>query len=143
MATLKTSILGIELENPFLLASAPPAASIESIDKAFEFGWGGAVLKTITPDNLEMVEASPRYATIKEKGKIICLQNIELLSHEKVQYWIEGIKYLKEKHPTKIIIASIMAPFERKESQNLVEILNNTPIDAYDLNFSCPNGMPE
>jgi len=143
MATLKTSILGIEFENPFLLASAPPTASIESIDKAFDMGWGGAVLKTITPDNLEMLEASPRYATIKEKGKVICLQNIELLSHETVQYWVDGIKYLKDKHPTKVIIASIMAPVERKEWQNLVKVLNNTPIDAYELNFSCPHGMPE
>ncbi|MBR1776723.1 NAD-dependent dihydropyrimidine dehydrogenase subunit PreA [bacterium] len=143
MATLKTSILGIEFENPFLLASAPPTASIESIDKAFEMGWGGAVLKTITPDDLEMIEASPRYATIKEKGKIICLQNIELLSHETVQYWVDGIKYLKSKHPTKVIIASIMAPVEREEWQNLVQILNDTPIDAYELNFSCPHGMPE
>ena len=143
MSTLKTSVLGIEFENPFLLASAPPTASIESIDKAFEMGWGGAVLKTITPDNLEMVEASPRYATIKEKGKVICLQNIELLSHETVQYWVDGIKYLKKKHPSKVIIASIMAPVERKEWQNLVKTLNNTPIDAYELNFSCPHGMPE
>ena len=143
MATLKTSILGIEFENPFLLASAPPTASIEGIDKAFEMGWGGAVLKTITPDDLEMIEASPRYATIKEKGKVICLQNIELLSHQTIQYWVDGIKYLKEKHPTKVIIASIMAPVERKEWQNIVKRLNETPIDAYELNFSCPHGMPE
>lgn len=143
MATLKTSVLGIEFENPFLLASAPPTASIESIDKAFEMGWGGAVLKTITPDDLEMIEASPRYATIKEKGKIICFQNIELLSHKTVQYWVDGIKYLKTKHPTKVIIASIMAPVEREEWQNLVQVLNKTPIDAYELNFSCPHGMPE
>ena len=143
MATLKTSVLDIEFENPFLLASAPPTASIESIDKAFEMGWGGAVLKTITPDDLLMEEASPRYATIKEKGKVICLQNIELLSHETLRYWIDGIKYLKKKHPSKVIIASIMAPVERKEWQNLVETLNNTPIDAFELNFSCPHGMPE
>lgn len=90
-----------------------------------------------------MIEASPRYATIKEQGKVICLQNIELLSHETVQYWVEGIKYLKEKYPSKVIIASIMAPVERKEWQNLVKILNETPIDAYELNFSCPYGMPE
>ncbi|MBQ9244837.1 NAD-dependent dihydropyrimidine dehydrogenase subunit PreA [bacterium] len=143
MATLKTSVLGIDFENPFLLASAPPTASVESIDKAFEMGWGGAVLKTITPDDLEMLEASPRYATIKEKGKVICLQNIELLSHETIKYWIDGIRYLKEKHPSKVIIASIMAPVERKEWQNLVKIFNDTPIDAYELNFSCPHGMPE
>lgn len=143
MSVLETSILGIKFENPFLLASAPPTASVESIDKAFDMGWGGAVLKTITPDDLEMIETSPRYAAIKEKGKVICLQNIELLSHKTIQYWVDGIKYLKEKHPTKVIIASIMAPAEKEEWQNLVRIFNDTPIDAYELNFSCPHGMPE
>ena len=143
MPTLKTSVLGIEFENPFLLASAPPTASIESIDKAFELGWGGAVIKTITPDDLEMTEASPRYETMKSKGKVIGFQNIELLSHKTVQYWCDGICYLKKKYPDKVIIASIMAPVERDEWQKLVRALNNTPIDAYELNFSCPHGMPE
>ena len=143
MSTLKTSILGIEFENPFLLASAPPTALIESIDKAFEMGWGGAVLKTITPDDLEMTEASPRYAIMKEKGKVIGLQNIELLSHKTVQYWVDGIKYLKAKHPTKVIIASIMSPVDRSAWHKLVLRLNETPVDAYELNFSCPHGMPE
>lgn len=143
MATLETSFLGIEFENPFLLASAPPTALVESIDKAFELGWGGAVLKTITPDNLEMLEASPRYAVMKERNKVIGFQNIELLSHKTVKYWCEGIRYLKEKHPKKVIIASIMAPVEKEEWQNLVKTLNETPIDAFELNFSCPHGMPE
>ena len=143
MATLETSFLGIKFENPFLLASAPPTALVESIDKAFELGWGGAVLKTITPDNLEMLEASPRYAVMKEKNKVIGFQNIELLSHKTVKYWCDGIRYLKEKHPKKVIIASIMAPVEKEEWQNLVETLNETPIDAFELNFSCPHGMPE
>ena len=143
MTTLKTTVSGIEFENPFLLASAPPTASIESIDKAFEMGWGGAVLKTITPDDLEMNEASPRYATIKSKGKVIGFQNIELLSHKTVQYWCDGIRSLKKKYPNKVIIASIMAPVERDKWQNLVRTLNDTPIDAYELNFSCPHGMPE
>ncbi len=143
MATLKSSVLGIEFENPFLLASAPPTALVESIDKAFELGWGGAVIKTITPDDLEMIEASPRYTSIKEKNKVIGFQNIELLSHKTIKYWCDGIRYLKEKHPTKVIIASIMAPVEKEQWQNIVKILNDTPIDAYELNFSCPHGMPE
>jgi len=143
MSTLKTTMFGIEFENPFLLASAPPTALVESIDKAFEMGWGGAVLKTITPDNLEMTEKSPRYYPIKEKNRVIGFQNIELLSHKTVQYWCDGIKYLKEKHPKKVVIASIMAPVLETEWENLVNILNDTPADAFELNFSCPHGMPE
>ena len=143
MATLRTSVLNIEFENPFLLASAPPTALVESIENAFEQGWGGAVLKTITPDDLEMIEASPRYAVLKSKDKIIGFQNIELLSHKTVQYWCEGIKYLKEKYPSKVIIASIMAPVVKEEWQNLVLAINKTPADAFELNFSCPHGMPE
>lgn len=143
MANLSTNILGIEFENPFILASAPPTASIESIDKAFTLGWGGAVLKTITPDDLEMIEASPRFATLRENNKIIGFQNIELLSHKTIEEWCNGIKYLKEKHPTKVIIASIMAPVEKKAWQDIVLRFNETEIDAFELNFSCPHGMPE
>ncbi len=143
MATLRTSVLGIEFENPFLLASAPPTALIESIEKAFALGWGGAVIKTITPDDLEMIEASPRYAVMREKNKVIGFQNIELLSHHTVKYWCDGIRYLKEKYPEKVVIASIMAPTEKTEWQKLVKILNDTPADAFELNFSCPHGMPE
>ena len=143
MAVLRINILGIEFENPFLLASAPPSALIESIERGFELGWGGAVVKTITPDNLLMEETSPRYAAIKENGRITGFQNIELLSHKSVQYWVEGIHYLKGKYPEKVIIASIMAPVKKEEWQNLANTLNKTPIDAFELNFSCPHGMPE
>lgn len=143
MSTLHTNILGIDFENPFLLASAPPTALIESIDRAFTLGWGGAVLKTITPDDLEMNEASPRYATLSDKKRIIGFQNIELLSHQTVQYWCDGIRYLKQKHPTKVIIASIMSPVDKNAWQTLVKTFNNTPADAFELNFSCPHGMPE
>ena len=143
MATLKSTVLGIEFENPFLLASAPPTARIESIDKAFQLGWGGAVVKTITPDNLEMIEASPRYAAWKIGSKVYGFENIEMLSHLTVQQWLDGIEYLKIKHPTKVIIASIMAPVVKEQWQNLVRTFNHSKADAFELNFSCPHGMPE
>lgn len=143
MGNLNVNILGIDFETPFLLASAPPTAQIESIDKAFELGWSGAVLKTIKPDNFELNDVSPRYAIMEENGSVIGFQNIELLSHNTIQYWIHGINFLKKKYPKKVIIASIMAPVIKKEWQNLVLQLNNTPIDAFELNFSCPHGMPE
>ena len=90
-----------------------------------------------------MIEASPRYAVMKNQNRVIGFQNIELLSHKTVKYWCDGIKYLKEKYPAKVIIASIMAPVVKEEWQNLVKIINETPADAFELNFSCPHGMPE
>ena len=143
MSTLATKVLGIDFENPFLLASAPPTAKIESIDKAFSLGWGGAVLKTITPDDLEMIEASQRYATWKAGNKVCGFENIELLSHLTIQEWLDGIRYLHQKHPTKVQIASIMAPVVKEEWQKLVKIFNDSEADAFELNFSCPHGMPE
>ena len=143
MATLKTSVLGIKFENPFLLSSAPPTASIKSIDQAFELGWGGAVLKTITPGDIEMIEASPTYAAFKEGHKVYGFENIEMLSHLSLKEWLKGIQFLKKKHPTKVIIASIMAPIKKQEWQKLVKTFNKSPCDAFELNFSCPNGVPE
>lgn len=142
-STLHTSVLGISFENPFLLASAPPTARIESIDKAFSLGWGGAVLKTITPDDLEMNEASPRYTVLADNNRIMGFQNIELLSHQTIKYWCDGINFLKQKHPTKVVIASIMAPVQKEQWQAVVKAINSTPADAFELNFSCPHGMPE
>ena len=143
MTTLAVKVLGIDFENPFILSSAPPTAKIESLDKAFTLGWGGAVLKTITPDNYEMIEASQRYASWKCNGRVCGFENIEMLSHLTIRQWLDGIKYLKQKHPTKVQIASIMAPVIKEEWQNLVKVLNDSGIDAFELNFSCPNGVPE
>ncbi len=142
-AVLSTKILGIDFENPFLLASAPPTTCIESIDMAFEMGWGGAVLKTIIPDELKLAEASPRYAVLRDKKRIIGFQNIELLSHKNLKYWCDGIKFLKQKYPSKVLIANIMAPINKVVWQNLVKTLNNTPIDAFELGLSCPHGILE
>ena len=47
-ATLETTFLGKKLKNPFMLASAPPTRSREMIERAFDAGWGGAIIKTLT-----------------------------------------------------------------------------------------------
>src|SRR4029078_13168194 len=45
--TLSTRFTGIDFENPFLLASAPPTESDANIMRACEAGGGGVVVKTI------------------------------------------------------------------------------------------------
>lgn len=140
---LNVRIAGIDFENPFILSSAPPTAHINSIARAFELGWGGAVLKTISPDTMILQDATPRFATMKKGSHTVGFENIETLSHHNLQYWKDGIIELKNKFPTKVIIASIMAPVEKKQWQDLVLELQDVPVDAFELNFSCPNGVPE
>ncbi len=138
------NIAGIQFENPFILASAPPTAEIESIKKAFDLGWAGAVLKTISPDRFQNADVSPRFAAIHDGSRTVTgFENIELLSKHTLHDWKAGITALKKSHPSKVIVASIMAPLEKNAWQNLVRELQQTPVDAFELNFSCPHGMPE
>lgn len=50
-----TAVLGIEAAgihylNPFVPSSAPPTGSREMIERAFDAGWGGSVIKTLAQD---------------------------------------------------------------------------------------------
>ncbi len=44
MADLTTTFCGITSPNPFWLASAPPTDKEYNVRRAFEAGWGGAVV---------------------------------------------------------------------------------------------------
>lgn len=140
---LSCNFCGISLENPFVLASAPPTASIEMIDWAFEAGWAGAVTKTIKPDSLLIEDASPRFHGIKEGNRVIAFENFELVSKRNLAYWKEGIAFLRNKWPRKALIVSIMGEPTKESWQTLALWAQEAGAQALELNFSCPHGMPE
>ena len=49
---ISVEVCGIKFENPFGLASAPPATASSMIRRAFEAGWGFAVTKTYGLDKV-------------------------------------------------------------------------------------------
>ena len=140
-----TSTLGtLTLKNPFILASAPPTASVEQILRGFRAGWGGAVVKTIHPDGMEIRDVSPRFAAWKGTGgELLGFENIELLSRKSVSYWETGIGQIKEEYPDRILIASIMGDTDPESWQALAGAVQDAGCDAIELNVSCPHGMPE
>jgi dihydropyrimidine dehydrogenase (NAD+) subunit PreA len=140
---LESSFCGIMLENPFILASAPPTASIEMIDRAFKAGWAGVVTKTIKPDNMEIKDASPRFHALKEGNRVIGFENFELVSKMDLAYWGKGIKELREKWPKKAMIVSIMGDSSEESWADLAVWAEKAGAQALELNFSCPHGMPE
>jgi dihydropyrimidine dehydrogenase (NADP+) len=50
LVDISTEMAGVHFDNPFGLASAPPATSYPMIRRAFEMGWGFTVTKTFVLD---------------------------------------------------------------------------------------------
>ena len=134
---LKCDICGIPLENPFLLSSSVVASTYDMCARAFEAGWAGACFKTIS--TLDIHEASPRFSAVSgNDGSIMGFKNIEQLSDHSVAENMEIFRRLKEKYPSKFILASIMGQNE-KEWGDLARLCEENGADAVELNFSCPN----
>ena len=134
---LKCDICGIELENPFLLSSSVVASNYDMCARAFESGWAGACFKTIC--SFDIHEASPRFSAIKgDNGSLIGFKNIEQLSDHSVAENMETFRRLKEKYPSKFILAAIMGQDEA-EWEELAGLCEENGADAIELNFSCPN----
>ena len=138
---LKTELCGIPLENPFLLSSSVVSSTYDMCARAFEAGWAGVSFKTIC--TLDIHEASPRFSAITgNDGSIIGFKNIEQLSDHSVTENMEIFRRLKDKYPTKVIIASIMGQDEAEWGE-LARLCEENGADAIELNFSCPNMTEE
>ena len=134
---LRTELCGVPLENPFLLSSSVVASTYDMCARAFEAGWAGAAFKTICA--MEIHEASPRFSAITgDNGSIIGFKNIEQLSDHSVAENMAIFRKLKEKYPTKFILASIMGR-DDAEWEELARLCEENGADAIELNFSCPN----
>lgn len=141
---ITTSFCNIKLPNPFILASGPPTSDGKKIMRAFENGWGGAIVKTLKPDHLEVADVGPRFAVLKSrKGEVIGFQNIELVSTRSLDVWLEEIKEIKRNYPDHALIGSIMADAKKHSWQDIAYKVQKAGADAIELNFSCPHGMPE
>jgi len=152
---LETTFTGLRFENPFLLASAPPTESDDNIMRAFDAGWGGVVTKTIglhpvvdvagpktkfiraTPD-------SPHLSMQKRPGTALHSSwNWELISSRPLDWWVPRLSRIKQGHPRRVLVASIMAGSgsdqELRHWQTLATACQNEGVDALELNLSCPH----
>jgi len=152
---LATVFTGLRFENPFLLASAPPTESESNIMRAFDAGWGGVVTKTIglhpvanvvgpKTKFLRATPDSPHLSMQKRPGTALHSSwNWELISDKPLDWWVPQLGRIKKAHPSKILVASIMAGSgsdeELRHWQELAEACQNEGADAVELNLSCPH----
>ncbi|HYU16187.1 MAG TPA: NAD-dependent dihydropyrimidine dehydrogenase subunit PreA [Candidatus Acidoferrum sp.] len=144
-ADLSIVVNGIEFENPFLLASGPPGTNAKVIAKSFDLGWGGVVCKTISLDSSKVVNTAPRYGKYKsrESDEVVGFENIELISDRPFDTWLKELRVLKKEYPNKVLIASIMEEGRREAWHEIVRRTQETGVDAFEMNLSCPHGLPE
>ncbi len=145
MPTLATTVDGLRLPNPFVIGSGPPGTNLSVINRAFREGWGAVIAKTISLDSSKVVNVSPRYAKLHSRdGKeVIGWENIELISDRPFKVWIDEFKQCKDTNPKGVLIASIMEEYRKDCWVEIVERCQEAGVDGFELNFSCPHGLPE
>jgi dihydropyrimidine dehydrogenase (NADP+)/dihydropyrimidine dehydrogenase (NAD+) subunit PreA len=144
MPTLTTTVDGLKLPNPFVIGSGPPGTNLSVINRAFREGWGAVIAKTVSLDASKVVNVSPRYAKLhSNNGEVIGWENIELISDRPLRIWEEEFKRCKDAQPPGALIASIMEEFNKDAWIELVQRCEAAGVDAFELNFSCPHGLPE
>lgn len=138
---LSVTFCGVEFENPFILAAAPPSDELEMVRTAFKMGWAGAVLKTthIKEENVDLVY--PMMSSFAYEGRrVSALGNIDLVSEYDIDEVEERIRILKKEFPTKIVIGSMMGS-AKEDWQQLASRLAKAGADIIECSFSCPQGM--
>lgn len=145
MSDLGIVVNGMKFENPFVLASGPPGTNARVIAKSFDLGWGGCVIKTISLDASKVINTAPRYGKLRsrDKDEVVGFENIELISDRPFDTWLTELRQLKKDYPSKILVASIMEECRRDAWHEIVRRTQETGVDAFELNLSCPHGLPE
>jgi dihydroorotate dehydrogenase subfamily 1 len=145
MPMLATTVDGLHLSNPFVIGSGPPGTNLNVITRAFREGWGAVIAKTVSLDSSKVINVAPRYAKLfaTDGKEPIGWENIELISDRPFKIWIEEFKKAKDQFPDGILIASIMEEYNRDAWIEIVERCQEAGVDSFELNFSCPHGLPE
>ncbi|TWT77134.1 NAD-dependent dihydropyrimidine dehydrogenase subunit PreA [Posidoniimonas polymericola] len=150
MATLATTVNGLKLPNPFVIASGPPGTNGKVIGRALDEGWGAVICKTVSLDASKVVNVQPRYGRLRSRhtqadgsNEIYGWENIELISDRPFEAWIDEFKALKDSHPEGVLICSAMEEYNKDAWQEIIGRCEEAGVDSFELNFSCPHGLPE
>ncbi|MCE9518789.1 MAG: NAD-dependent dihydropyrimidine dehydrogenase subunit PreA [Verrucomicrobia bacterium] len=144
MPTLATTVDGLNLPNPFVIGSGPPGTNLNVITRAFREGWGAVIAKTVSLDASKVVNVTPRYAKLlASNGEVIGWENIELISDRPFRIWEDEFKKCKDQFPQGVLIASVMEEYRKDAWVEIVQRCEAAGVDAFELNFSCPHGLPE
>jgi len=137
---LSIDFAGVRFINPFTIAASPASNTRERLVRAFNAGWGAAVLKTTSVEQERVDLVYPmmgdvRFGTKRRMGFV----NIDLISERHINEIEEDIRYLKAEFPDRVLIGSIMAG-NRNDWIELVQRIEEAGADMIECSMSCPQG---
>ena len=136
LPSLEINFCDIVCENPFFLASSAVCTNYDMVSRALEAGWAGVFYKTICKQDIR--EVSPRFDAVRKEGTpFVGFRNMEQLSENPHTVDFDILHRLKQRFPSKVIVASIMGQTE-EEWIELAKMAEDAGCDAVELNFSCP-----
>jgi dihydroorotate dehydrogenase len=145
MPTLSTTVDGLKLPNPFIIASSPPGDEPERHSSRFPRGLGRCHREGHQPRRIQgdqrhsALRQTSRQRQKRNRGP----ENIELISDRPIENWLGEFKRCKDQNPNGILIASIMEEYNRDAWIEIIERCQDAGVDGFELNFSCPHGLPE
>jgi dihydropyrimidine dehydrogenase (NAD+) subunit PreA len=138
-ADLSVDFCGVKFPNPFCLSSSPVGNHAEMCARAFEYGWGGIVYKTLNlEEKFKVVMPSPRLnAYHNQDRRFVALQNAEQISDRPIKDNLKDMIELKKRFPKQVLISSILG-FSDEDWATLAKMSEDTGAEMIELNFSCP-----
>lgn len=133
---MKTRIAGLELDNLVMNASGPRCTTLAELEALGKSESGAIVTKSCTLEPREG-NPSPRYVDV-DLGSINSM-GLPNLGYKK---YIELLPKLKKfKKPVIVSVSGL----KLEDNLEIIKALNNTDVDAIELNLSCPNlvGKPQ
>ena len=147
MTDLSITVNGMKFENPFLLGSGPPGTNGKVIARSYDLGWGGMVVQ----DVLARREQGHQHRAALRAS---CAAREHRRGHRLPEHRADqrpartrtgstSCASSRSSYPNKILIASIMEEYRKEAWQQIVREVQETGVDGFELNLSCPHGLPE
>jgi dihydroorotate dehydrogenase (fumarate) len=134
MIDLKTSYMGLELDNPFIVGASEMSANVETLKRMEEAGAGAIVLKSLFEEQIQLerlrlddalTEYDERHAEM-----IGTHPNLEHAGPKEHLFWVR-----KSREAVKIPLIASLNAVEKDTWVEYAELLEDTGVDGLELNF--------
>lgn len=137
--SLACTVLGYKLNNPFILSASPMSDGYERVKKAYEAGWGGAILKTAFHEIPIKTPAEYMYCADE-----MSFANCDSVSARTLDMLCDDVRRLRAEFPDRLTMAStgtVMTGDEAEDRQRWqynTKRLEEAGAMGIEYSLSCP-----